>query len=66
MDGVSLEGLVPGAIREVSMSVGTWLMAQGYAELEMRQQAEWPEGDQKRASFTDVAHVADDRRRRSR
>lgn len=36
MDGVKLNDLEPGCIREVSSTIGWWLIAQGYAEPEMR------------------------------
>ena len=36
VDGVPLDALRPGLVREVSASVGTWLVAQGYALPEMR------------------------------
>jgi hypothetical protein len=36
VDGVRLESLVPGQVREVSASVGAWLIAEGFAVLEMR------------------------------
>jgi hypothetical protein len=36
LDGVSLEVLTPGSVRDVSASVATWLIAQGYAHAEMR------------------------------
>ena len=39
VDGVHLDGLARGNVREVSSSVGSWLIAQGYAEPEMRQQS---------------------------
>jgi len=39
VDGVHLDGLARGSVREVSSSVGSWLIAQGYAEPEMRQQS---------------------------
>jgi hypothetical protein len=38
LDGVRLDNLVPGAVREVSASVGSWLIIAGYAEPEMRRQ----------------------------
>jgi hypothetical protein len=38
IDGVRLDNLVPGMVREVSASVGSWLIAQGYAVPEMRAQ----------------------------
>jgi hypothetical protein len=37
VDGVHLDGLLRGSVREVSPSIGSWLIAQGYAEPEMRQ-----------------------------
>jgi hypothetical protein len=37
VDGVHLDGLARGSIREVSPSIGSWLILQGYAEPEMRQ-----------------------------
>jgi hypothetical protein len=60
MDGVSLDLLEPGTVREVSASIGSWLIAQGYALPEMRctQDSEYPQG---RRSFYDPAL---DRRRR--
>ena len=36
LDGVRLDGMAPGTIREVSSSIGAWLVAEHYAELEMR------------------------------
>jgi hypothetical protein len=36
IDGVRLDTLVPGTIRDVSASIGSWLIAEGYAEPEMR------------------------------
>jgi len=36
IDGIQLDNLIPGTVKEVSASLGTWLVAQGYAELEMR------------------------------
>jgi hypothetical protein len=48
MDGVTLGNMAPGSVREVSSSIGSWLIAQGYAEPEMRSlrdsdQSEWAE-----------------------
>jgi len=37
VDGVHLDGLARGTVREVSPSIGSWLILQGYAEPEMRQ-----------------------------
>lgn len=36
IDGVELETLRPGTVCDVSISVGTWLIVQGYAYPEMR------------------------------
>ena len=36
LDGVALDGFVVGMVRDVSSSLGSWLVAQGYADLEMR------------------------------
>jgi hypothetical protein len=36
IDGVRLDGLRPGMIRHVSSSIGAWLVAEEYAEPEMR------------------------------
>jgi hypothetical protein len=38
LDGVRLDNMRPGTVREVSASIGTWLIAQRYAEPEMRSQ----------------------------
>jgi hypothetical protein len=39
VDGVNLDRLAPGAVRNVPPSIGTWLIAEGYAEPEMRSEA---------------------------
>ena len=36
VDGVNLDRLAPGAVRDVSTSLASWLIAEGYAEPEMR------------------------------
>jgi len=36
MDGVELDRLAPGAVRDVSTSLALWLIVEGYAEPEMR------------------------------
>lgn len=36
VDGVRMDIFRAGSIHEVSASIGTWLVAQGYADLEMR------------------------------
>jgi hypothetical protein len=39
LDGIRLDRFVAGEVRDVSPSIGSWLIAQGYAEPEMRQDA---------------------------
>lgn len=36
IEGVSLRSFYPGAVREVSPLLGAWLIAAGYADVEMR------------------------------
>jgi hypothetical protein len=36
IDGVDLRGMTPGSVREVSALIAAWLVAEGYAEPEMR------------------------------
>ena len=40
LDGVRLDVLQPGMVREVSASVGAWLITERYAEPEMRRTTE--------------------------
>ena len=40
LDGVRLDLLQPGMVKEVSASVGSWLIAERYAEPEMRRSTE--------------------------
>jgi len=58
IDGLSLRGLHPGEVREVSPLVGSWLIAEEYAEPEMRRPA--PEGE-----FRDRPLELERRRQRS-
>ena len=39
VDGVHMDVLAPGMIREVSSSIGSWLIVRGYAQPEMRHTA---------------------------
>jgi hypothetical protein len=61
LDGMPLDNLVAGRVREVSATLAAWLIAQGYAEPEMRRSTD-DEYD-----FTDaikpVRATAHDRRR---
>ena len=36
IDGVTLDRFAPGSVRTVSSSLGLWLIAEGYADPEMR------------------------------
>ena len=38
MDGVRLDRLEPGTVREVSAAIASWLIVEGYAVPEMRKQ----------------------------
>jgi hypothetical protein len=37
LDGLRLDTLLPGSVRELSSSLATWLIAEDYADPEMRQ-----------------------------
>jgi len=39
LDGVNVDRFEVGTIRDVSMSIGSWLIAEGYAEPEMRHES---------------------------
>ena len=39
LEGVELDKLRPGTVRDVSSAIGTWLIVQGYAYPEMRSSA---------------------------
>jgi len=69
IDGIRLDHLDPGTVREVSPIIGSWLMAEGHAVLEMRN----PEhrNQRKRSptkkqlhGFKDRRHAVRDRRSR--
>ena len=53
VDGVNLDRLAPGAVRDVSMSLASWLIAEGYAQPEMRQRDRPVEIDRR------FSHVSD-------
>ena len=40
MDGVKLAALTPGRVTDVSSSIGSWLITEGYAVPEMRSSGE--------------------------
>ena len=45
LDGVRLDDMKPGMVREVSPSIGSWLIAERYAEPEMRHDLRMYEDD---------------------
>jgi hypothetical protein len=58
LDGVRLDSMKPGMIREVSASIGAWLIAERYAVPEMRRDDENEEerlfgGKEPKATATD-------------
>lgn len=60
LDGVRLDGLQPGMVKEVSASVGSWLIAERYADAEMRRISE----DSEFSTVKDVQDSANDYPRR--
>lgn len=62
LDGISLDYMSPGTVREVSSSIGMWLITQGYAEPEMRHARR--DEDRALRGFTELRQMAADRRRR--
>jgi hypothetical protein len=71
IDGVQLDRLTPGRVCDVSPSLGSWLIAEGYAALEMRSSATTDVGDftasPRESSITGVPRqFAADRRRKPR
>lgn len=36
LDGITVDRYVPGSVRDVPTTIGAWLIAEGYAEPEMR------------------------------
>jgi hypothetical protein len=63
VDGVHLDGMARGMVREVSPSIGSWLILQGYAEPEMRQASR--EENQDLSGIKRIRDTAHDRHRRS-
>jgi hypothetical protein len=62
LDGIRLDGLRRGMVRDVWPSIGTWLIAQGYAEPEMR--ADSRDEDLEYVGLKADRDVVHDRRRR--
>ena len=63
IDGIPLKGMLPGAVRDVSAVLGSWLIMEGYADTEMRQRPSTNDFD---ASFSFEHHPSMPRERRSR
>ena len=64
LDGIKLERFTKGSIREAAPTTAAWLIAEGYAEPEMR---DVPREEEQFYSARDEPHaVAHDRRRHSR
>jgi hypothetical protein len=42
IDGIKLDGFVPGVVKDVPSSLGSWLVAEGYAVPEMRREERRP------------------------
>ncbi len=53
LDGVRLDTLQPGAVREMPPGLGSWLVTERYADVEMRHDARAHEDD-----FSDARDVA--------
>ena len=65
LDGISLDRLERGTVKEVSPSIGSWLIAEGYADPEMRHES--TEENQDLGRFGPmVRDRADERPRRRR
>jgi len=63
VDGVKLDRLASGMVRDVSPSLASWLIVEGYAEPEMRRDLS---GDREVFGTSETRHVAHERRRRRR
>jgi len=61
LDGVQLDRLTPGAVRDLPSSLASWLIVEGYAEPEMRRSS--GDYDVELFGFADHLGAADRRRR---
>jgi hypothetical protein len=59
LDGLNLSGFLPGMVVDVSPNIASWLIAQHYAELEMRTTR-----TDERVGLPGAPYVAHERRRR--
>ena len=62
VDGISLDRMLPGIAREVSPNMAAWLIAEGYAQPEMRRDP--PDEAQEFSGLRIPRAMASDRRRR--
>jgi hypothetical protein len=58
LDGVRLDGLQPGMVRDMPQQLATWLAAEQYADIEMRQSV--PTHDDDFSDLRDVRSQATD------
>jgi hypothetical protein len=65
IDGVKLDRLSPGAVRDMSPALASWLIVEGYAEPEMRRTSPEDEYREVVSPLRPLAVACDRRRRRS-
>ena len=65
LDGVRLDDMEPGTVREVSPSIGAWLVVERCAEPEMRQNVRTHEEDFLRDQDAPTPRINDSPHRRS-
>lgn len=61
VDGINLDRLAPGAVRDVSTSLASWLIAEGYAEPEMRKRDRNADTDRPFSHVSDRPDKKDER-----
>jgi hypothetical protein len=68
VDGIYVADMKPGSVREVSSSIGSWLIAEGFADHEMRREFRTHEEDflVGRANASDCVRRTPRRRRNER
>jgi hypothetical protein len=62
IDGITLTGMLPGTVRDVSPELGIWLIAEDYADAEMRRAPS--AGDQFDSFFSAARSSSQPRERR--
>jgi hypothetical protein len=63
VDGVKLDRLTPGRVCDVSSSIGSWLLTERYAQLEMRTPPPYSGHEFDGRGFGPSEHAADRRSR---